>query len=435
METNVNHYSKEELIDVFELKQPFSFDQLTESAKRTIEHLVKVKENEAETKNLREFVVSAFVRLCDAYNYSYTDELISELQYIQHNNTLPSLEESSTMVSGSHVIINHTEPESDKNYTPDYTSGVINPLRKQINAQTITIHSKFRANYFSSPSVNYQYKLPNPINNVVSMRLLSAEIPNCIYNISSDLENNEFTIIGYDSMTPELKTTHTIKIRNGRYCGPELEDYLNKHVFTEDNSLNYVCCDFDPITCKFYFFVDKRAESNGGAGSGTTMVFDIDFRTQSNLTRPVQLNFGWVAGYRNPFYVYDSNYVAQDKTSYKWHEGYNPESTYNELATNYLLLSINDYNNNYSQSLHVPFQDGMMKHNGVLAKIQNPAENANKMILYTDYDIENQNSRKYFGPVNIDKLQIQLLDDMGRFVDINNSDYSISLLFETVYDL
>ena len=83
----------------------------------------------------------------------------------------------------------------------------------------------------------------------------------------------------------------------------------------------------------------------------------------------------------------------------------------------------------------MPFQDGMMKNNGILGKIQNPADNTSKMILYTDYDIDNNNVRQYFGPVNIDKLQIQLLDDMGRFVDINNSDYSFSLLFETVYDL
>ena len=118
METNVNHYSKEELIDVFDLTQPFTLNDLTESAKRTISHLVKVKNNEEETNNLRDFVVNAFVRLCDAYNYSYTDDILSQLKYIQHNNILPSLEEASTMVSGSHVIINHTEPETDKNYTP-----------------------------------------------------------------------------------------------------------------------------------------------------------------------------------------------------------------------------------------------------------------------------------------------------------------------------
>jgi hypothetical protein len=43
--------------------------------------------------------------------------------------------------------------------------------------------------------------------------------------------------------------------------------------------------------------------------------------------------------------------------------------------------------------------------------------------------------RKYFGPVNIQKLQIQLLDEYGRIINLNNMDYSICLTMETIYDL
>ena len=90
----------------------------------------------------------------------------------------------------------------------------------------------------------------------------------------------------------------TIKVRDGKYSGAELEDYLNKHVFTSANDLARVACKYHAITCKFYFFYDSRDQSDGGNGpngDGTTTplnVFDVDFRTQTNLTRPVQLNFG-----------------------------------------------------------------------------------------------------------------------------------------------
>lgn len=275
------------------------------------------------------------------------------------------------------------------------------------------------------------------------MRFLSAEIPNCIYNISSTLENNEFTITCADlSGNEEVDSfTKTIRVRNGKYSGAQLEDYLNKHVFTTDNSLNRVACLFDTTTCKFRFFYDARDPSLGGDGpngAGTQAdplkTFSIDFRTQSNLTRPIQLNFGWVLGYRNPFYTYSDNYVIKTAVTYEWSEGYNPESTYNELATNYLLVSVNDFNNNYSQNLFVPFQDGMMTHSGLLGKIQNPAS-SDPLILFNDSDYDNHQTRNYYGPVNIDKLQIELLDDMGRVIDINNSDYSITLSLETMYDL
>jgi hypothetical protein len=43
--------------------------------------------------------------------------------------------------------------------------------------------------------------------------------------------------------------------------------------------------------------------------------------------------------------------------------------------------------------------------------------------------------RQYFGPVDILKLNIQLLDEYGRVIDMNNMDYSFCLTFVTVYDI
>jgi len=43
--------------------------------------------------------------------------------------------------------------------------------------------------------------------------------------------------------------------------------------------------------------------------------------------------------------------------------------------------------------------------------------------------------RQYFGPVDIQKLQIQLLDEYGRILNLNNMDYSFCITFQTIYDL
>ena len=447
MDTNISNYNIEELLDVLEVKgDNVTLSAVYSKAHDNIVNLVTLDNTPGPPKSeLVEFVISAFKQVCDYNHFEYSQSMIERLRQIQQDALLPPLQRSSTYNTGSHSIINHIEPETDKNFTPQYAGGVINPLRKQVNKQLVTLNSKFRNNYFKTPSTNYQYNLPNPIKNVVSMRLLSAEIPNCIYNISSALENNEFTIVSYDLSGAEeisgSRYTRTIKVRDGKYSGYALEDYLNKHVFTEDTSLNHVACLYDTTICKFRFFYDAREVSNGGAGengSGTfesrLKVFDLDFRTQSNLDTPIQLNLGWVLGYRNAYYEYSTNYVTKTATNYKWHEGYNPESTYNELATHYLLVSVNDFNNNYSQNLYVPFQDGMMANNGLLGKIQNPAS-SQPVILFNDCDTDNNQIRNYYGPVNIEKLHIELLDDMGRYVDINNSDYSLTLSLETIYDL
>ena len=44
-------------------------------------------------------------------------------------------------------------------------------------------------------------------------------------------------------------------------------------------------------------------------------------------------------------------------------------------------------------------------------------------------------TRNYFGPVNIRRLKIRLLDEMGRVLDLNNADYSLTLSVNQIYDL
>jgi hypothetical protein len=43
--------------------------------------------------------------------------------------------------------------------------------------------------------------------------------------------------------------------------------------------------------------------------------------------------------------------------------------------------------------------------------------------------------RKYFGPVDIQKLHVQVYDDHGRILDTNNSNFSCCILFKMLYDL
>ena len=41
--------------------------------------------------------------------------------------------------------------------------------------------------------------------------------------------------------------------------------------------------------------------------------------------------------------------------------------------------------------------------------------------------------RNYFGPVDIEKLRIQVIDEFGRVINLNNMDLSLSLTFVCLY--
>jgi hypothetical protein len=55
-------------------------------------------------------------------------------------------------------------------------------------------------------------------------------------------------------------------------------------------------------------------------------------------------------------------------------------------------------------------------------------------ILSDDAKHITSNTREYFGPVNIEKMRIQLLDEYGRIIDMNNMDFSMALNIKSVYD-
>ena len=45
-----------------------------------------------------------------------------------------------------------------------------------------------------------------------------------------------------------------------------------------------------------------------------------------------------------------------------------------------------------------------------------------------------EKKREYFGPVNIQKFKIQLLNQYGEILELNNMDFSFSLELEIGYD-
>jgi hypothetical protein len=43
------------------------------------------------------------------------------------------------------------------------------------------------------------------------------------------------------------------------------------------------------------------------------------------------------------------------------------------------------------------------------------------------------NKRTYFGPVNIDRLRVRLLDDKGNVLNLHGSEWSITIISENLY--
>ena len=96
----------------------------------------------------------------------------------------------------------------------------------------------------------------------------------------------------------------------------------------------------------------------------------------------------------------------------------------------YGFLSINDYQDDYHDKIKIVYNNNITDDN-IISKI-NLTPYTSKSLASKDsamLGLKNK-SRKYINPVNIDKLVIRFYDEYGRIIDLNNMDWSFTLVIE-----
>ena len=103
-----------------------------------------------------------------------------------------------------------------------------------------------------------------------------------------------------------------------------------------------------------------------------------------------------------------------------------------EPGTKYIFLCVDDFNNSSNSSFVNVFNQSVMN-NDTLARISIKGK---RFHLLTNNEIDIVSEPKvYFGPVDIQRLRIRLLDEHGRTLKMDNTDYSFCLKLKMLYDL
>jgi hypothetical protein len=242
------------------------------------------------------------------------------------------------------------------------------------------------------------------------------ELPMTFYVISQVFGNN-FFVLEILNEAPLV-----VIIPDGNYDYLALQNYINNYLF------NSTIAAYKNIQC--IGDINTPLGSGPSAGSGKmifgsllgTQQFSINFLTDrygnDDRQTPLPLKLGWLMGYRVGYYENSFQYVS--------------EGIVHLLGPRYIYLVIDDFNNNVNDGFYGAFTSSILNKN-ILARIS---------LQGSVFNVLSQNNfnllttpRQYFGPVDIQKLQVQLLDEYGRILDLNNMDYSFCLSFQTVYDL
>ena len=416
---NIKNYTTKELEELFEL--PLNYDESIVEIHETKmrQNILNDKSILSSTKNNTMSFIGDVKNVLISYikdkkPFGGLDNLAKTYQNVY--NLDKSLQKSDTINSGSTNIIKQPNTPYGQSMPSEFYQGTINPLNKRILRQNINIDTRFRENYYTSNASNFHVNLPIRLTQVVSLQLSAMEMPTTFYVISKVFGNN-FFVLEISGQEPLIVT-----IPDGNYDYLALQNYINNYLTTVATG------SYTNINC----LVDINTPGGAGpvAGSGK-MIFGSTTGTQSfslnflvdrygneDRQTPLPLKLGWLMGYREGYYENAYTYPS--------------EGVVNLIGPKYIYLVIDDFNNNVNDGFYGAFTSSILNKN-ILARIS---------LQGSVFSVLSQNNfnllttpRQYFGPVDIQKLQVQLLDEYGRILDLNNMDYSFCLSFQTVYDL
>ena len=323
-----------------------------------------------------------------------------------------------------------------------------------------------------SPS-DYNFNLNEPLKNVYEIAIKSATIKNSWYVFNKNYGTNYFTI------TDNSNVFHTITITEGNYTKAQLMSAINAEVSVFDmvfsynsinNKVNIANNSGTTRTIKWYDPVVPQCSSSGNGqkvdhNMGTLMGFTelaVSIDSGSNINSPGVID---VVGTRYLYICLDDFCNSKpnitgitnstNKASYKLPSYYvrptmfcnnqqQPISTNNGCGKKYVNL---DISRNLTTAQKYTIDQIRLAMAGssidrydsadpvdLLATIpvNRTEDNFWGDTVYINNNLEFLN-RVYFGPVNLQKFRVRLMDDKGMIVDLNDTDWSFTLIVKYIY--
>jgi len=422
LDLNINNYTFTDLERFFQLqnKKNYTYEDIELKEYQIREQLLKSGHIDKRfKKELIDFLETA-KRWIAVVKF---DKVSTNPTTIPKNNRLDKLYDNpySEVLSTSRIdnIIQRPETQFIHAKPDDFFPGSLNPLNNRILTKCLNIDTRFRDNMYSTQSSDFLLQLPFKINKVVSMQLSAIELPIAFYGISAAYGNNQFeiTIIQNPDCDCEIYTKLII-IPDGNYNAADLIQKINGYL-QEDGDIF--------TTVQFSLDITETGAGTGKVhvdiipGACEEAIYEIQLKftvdpekCNSNDRTHIGLNLGFL----KDFYEGSISYIS--------------DTLIEPASIRYVYLAIDDYNNSVNNHFISAFNKTVLQPN-ILARISIKGTYFS-LVMENDFSIISE-PRKYFGPVDIQRLHIRLLDEYGRVLQMNNANYSFCLNFKTLYDL
>jgi len=469
---NVDNYSTYELLGILELNEDSTSQEIIDNSN----HYIYKYKSEG-NKSLLDFFSNI------------QNKLLTELPDIQESSQ--SIQEVGQEILKKTPETTRVENNSNNNFNIQVKQDKLNPKLENTTTRLINLDSQFRQSSGLDSSTDYTLDLSDPLTNVLSLRLYSIQIPYSWYIIDASINNNSFWIT--DASIP---TSYKIIMDSGNYTGLTFASALNDKIIsiTGDLSGNYVTYNQNngKITINllgsslsnsanyFTFFdfneiLETNAHVNGTLGwlmgfreavvsVDTTIVGNVadciidlygtknliliidDFNqnhvnnslvsiTETSKVLPLPKYYRPDLPYTTipPTTVINNDISDFGEGSYKTYVNIpNMLPTSPRIFTQAQIYTINEIMKNREKT--VSYRIKAPTSPDIFAMIPMKHQGMKLGDFYIEFGSSLQvNKRNYFGPVNIERLRIKLLDDKGNVINLNGVEWSVTLISENLY--
>jgi hypothetical protein len=278
---------------------------------------------------------------------------------------------------------------------------VMKGVSKTLKEKIVNIDTKYRPNYDYTSYASTNMVFGEKLSEVRSMEVVSIDLPITFYNIyanSDCLQNgNNYLRIKNGGSSKILTLTPNYYSSNNSLV-TEINTQLQNLSLATDIS-------YSVVNNKSFF---KSKVTNYSLATNVDMCGNTyELNNQNNL--------GWTLGFRDTSY----NLTTSGLTS---------ECILNLKSTRHVFLALNEFSQGNSNSFVSPLEKTNQSKN-IIAKICIPStvnfgdtlcvNKANGLLV--------SEVRKYLEKVNIQRMNLQLLDDAGNVINLNGADFSVCL--------
>jgi hypothetical protein len=280
---------------------------------------------------------------------------------------------------------------------------VMTNVHKETKTKYVNIDTRFRDDYTYSQIANYTITLPERITEVKSIYITNAEVPDVLYNVSSVQKNNSFLLTKTGT-----NTKYVITVPDNKYAKiTELHTILNTQLrtITGDNNISV-----------------SLNSSNKSALTSSTNTYAVNFAVDSSGNTDKSLlnsKLGWILGFRNISYTINST-------------GINAEALPDIFGPKYLYLAIDEFSHGNQRSFVSPLPKSIINKNiAARISVSTTRYGFNNLITANRADGSMvSDKREYTGKVDLQRLNVQLLDEYGNPVSLNGLDFSFCMEVE-----